>query len=136
MPLPVTPHTIKDNTEVQLLMDHYQPYLKWEGKGILHDLSVLHKRNNPSRLLLLSIALGISHAKNLALGRQEKRRRNLLIGWLNENYEHVHSVINELVLGDTSGDLSGPEAPLRAYQAAHPDNEEIEALVGDSKFQH
>jgi hypothetical protein len=115
----------QDVAEVSRLREYYQPWCNWTDRGILHDLKEIHHRPNPTRLLLLSIALGVSHELGIPIGRQEKRRRDLIVGWLNEHYSHVEGIIPELVLCDSRGPLSGPAEKLMQYRRDHPDDSDV-----------
>jgi hypothetical protein len=124
----------KDKQEIAELKEHYGQWMGWKDQGILHDLREKHHRDNPSRLLLLSIAMGVAQQDGLKLGRQEKRRRDLLIGWINKHYAHFRDIIHQLVLGDSTGELSGAVSELAAYRRARPDDQDVEAMVKDSDF--
>jgi hypothetical protein len=68
-------------------------------QGILHDLKVKHDIEDPSNKLLLSIAMTVAEEHHIALGRQEKRRKELLLGWLNEHFNFYD--VGTLVLHPT-----------------------------------
>jgi hypothetical protein len=127
--------TAKDKQEVRELTQHYKQWMNWKDQGILHDLRVKHHRDNPSRLLLLSIAMGVAQQQNLPLGRQEKRRRELLIGWINKHYDHFRGIIDELVLADTTGKLSGDLQNLSGMLPLNPDDEDLAAIAKEFNFQ-
>jgi hypothetical protein len=123
-----------DKDEVKNKTQHYSPFIAWEDKGILYDLNRWHGRNKPSRDLLLSIAMGVAAQCGLTIGREEKRRKSFLIGWINEHYDCFRDVIENLVLGDTTGSLSGPVEQLKQYREEHPEDEEVARAVRDADF--
>jgi hypothetical protein len=99
-------------------------------RGILYDMDRIHGRSKPSRDLLLRVALVVARVSDLTLGRQEKRLRELLVGWLNEHYEYVEPLIGSMILRDSTGGLSGPVHLVREYRAQHPEETDLLALLG------
>jgi hypothetical protein len=99
----------KDRSEVQKLTAYYQPWLGWTDKGILHDLKVRHDLVDPSNSLLIAIALRVATEHQITFGRQEQRRKQLMIGWLNKYYNLIN--VDTLDLYEIPGVRGGMRKP-------------------------
>jgi hypothetical protein len=127
----------KDKEEIEDKKREYRDFGAWTDKGILKDLKLLFQIENPSLQLLLPIAMNLSHILNLPLGRQEKRRKNFLIGWLNKHYELIEKFVPRLVIKDDKGNMRGPcLEEWSTFQRANPDADILHYLAhpdsGDS----
>jgi hypothetical protein len=129
-----TSQSKRDKEERAALREYYDAWIRWEGRGVCHDLRVIYNIPNPTRELLRSIALGLSYETGIGIGRHEKRLKELMIGWINSHYEHFQGIIPELVLGDSTGPLAGDLRPLIAYRRDHPDDPGLRGVVKDSDF--
>jgi hypothetical protein len=98
----------QDKAEVTRLTAYYRPWIDWTDQGILHDLKVIHDVDDPAKGLLLNIAVSVADQHQIRLGRQEKRRKDLLIGWLNEH--HSYCDVASLIL------YQGPGCAPFAFQ--------------------
>jgi hypothetical protein len=65
----------------------------------LYELEVHHRISSPTRHFLESIALVMSHMFEIDFDREDKWRRNLLIGWF--NFECIRPHIASLVICDS-----------------------------------
>jgi hypothetical protein len=124
----------KDQEDIRALRRDYEHFINWRDRGILHDLEKFHNLRDPTKKLLLGIALGVAWERQLPFGRHERRRKDLLIGWINANYDHFKDIIDTLVLGDTVGPLSGPVDELAGYLRSHPEDEGVRRLFRESDF--
>lgn len=104
----------KDQQQIREKKDEYRDYMDWKDKGILHDLKEIFHIENPTLQLLVTIAVVLQNMckDHVMLGRQEKRRREILIGWFNKNYDMFKPYIPLLVIQDEMGNLSGPRSPV------------------------
>jgi hypothetical protein len=103
---------LKDKDEIGQKRQEYQDFMDWKDRGILFDLEEGFEIVNPTLSLLLPIALNMSTLINVPLGRQEKRRRDLLIGWLNKNYEQIQKYIPRMVIKNERGEMKGPNVDM------------------------
>jgi hypothetical protein len=95
--------------EVESLKQYYGEYAKWgSDKGILKALIDLFKIHNPTLEALRTMANVLSARLELPLGRQEKRRKFLLVGWFNKNFPLIEPLLPNLVIIDDSGTAIGP----------------------------
>jgi hypothetical protein len=108
-----------DARELQTLREHYAPFLSWTDRGILHDLKRKHGRSDPSLKLLHEVAMIVAQTYKLTVGRQEKRRKEFAIGWLNEHYEYVEPMLDDILMRDTTGGPSGRVDLAQAYLTNH-----------------
>jgi hypothetical protein len=97
----------KDKREVIQKRWEYDGFMDWRDRGIVYDLAQMHNVTNPALSLLLPIATAMSARIGVALGRQEKRRRDLLIGWINKHYDQICGYIPRLVFRDETGGMIG-----------------------------
>jgi hypothetical protein len=100
----------KDREEIEEKRIEYHDYMEWKDQGIVHDLETQYQIFNPTIHLLLPIALLMADVLDVPIGRQEKRRKDLLIGWLNKNYVRIQPYLPRMVIIDERGDLRGPHA--------------------------
>jgi hypothetical protein len=130
----VKPATQKDHNEVQQKKEEYGEFMTWgPERGILKDLAETFHIENPSLKYLVPIAQCVSHLTGVDLDRQDKRRRELLIGWFNKHYERVRPLLSGLVLVDDSGKGIGPCAPdFEKFRTDHP-NHELLAYLNEEK---
>jgi hypothetical protein len=98
----------KDKEEIEEKRREYHDFYDWKDKGILKDLETRFQVVNPSLQLLLPIASNIAHTTKIPLGRQEKRRKEFLIGWFNKHYDVIQMLIPRLIIKDDKGKLYGP----------------------------
>jgi hypothetical protein len=120
----------KDKEEIEEKRNEYRDYMQWKGRGIIYDLEQVHQVFHPTIHLLLPIALVMADALKVQIGRQEKRRKDLLIGWFNKHYESIHSYIPRLVIIDEKGDLKGPHQQYwRRFENAHPTEELVDCIL-------
>jgi hypothetical protein len=122
----------KDKEEIEQKWRDYQGYMDWKEQGILHDLQKIYNILNPTIQLLLPIALNMSALINVPIGRQEKRRRNFLIGWLNKNYDEISKYIPRMVIRDEKGEMKGPNiVTWQRYAQENPDAEIFQYINQD-----
>jgi hypothetical protein len=119
----------KDKEEINQKRVEYREYIEWKDRGIVHDLEQHFQVANPTLSLLLPIALSMSSLIRIPIGRQEKRRKELLIGWLNKNYAAIQKYIPRMVIRDEKGDVKGPNVDTwNRFSAEHPDADVISYL--------
>jgi hypothetical protein len=124
----------KDKQEIEEKRKEYSEFAEWQNKGILHDIVRYFGIENPSLQLLLPIAMNLSHVIQVQLGRQEKRRREFLVGWMNKHYEQIQSYIPHLVLTDDKGVIVGPNVEAwNRYKRENPDAAVLKYLAGTAK---
>lgn len=115
----------KDQQQIREKKDEYREYMDWKDRGILHDLRENFDIESPTLGLLLTIAVAlqsICKEHGISLGRQEKRRREILIGWFNKHYDIFKPVIPKLVIEDESGNLAGRLGEMwNKYKMENPD---------------
>jgi hypothetical protein len=120
----------KDEEERERKRQEYTGLMDMRDEGILNDLRRLHNLHNPTRDLLLVIAMIMARETGVTLPREEKRRRGFLIGWLNLHYDKFKDHIPNLVLIDKKGPISGPKVSAWcAYESAHPDAPAVRARI-------
>jgi hypothetical protein len=121
----VTPATQKDHSEVQQKKEEYGEFMTWgPERGILKDLADMFQIENPPLKFLVPIAQCVSRLIDVELDRQDKRRRELLIGWFNKNYERIQPLLGGLILLDDTGRGTGPRAKdFEKFSAADPNHE-------------
>jgi hypothetical protein len=113
---------LKDKDEIEQKRQEYQDFMDWKDRGILFDLEKRFQIVNPTLSLLLPIALNMSTLIDVQLGRQEKRRRDLLIGWLNKNYGQIQKYIPRMVIKNERGEIKGPNVDMwKKYVEDNPD---------------
>jgi hypothetical protein len=113
----------KDKDEIEQKRQEYSEFMSWRDRGIIFELEGRCQVANPTLSLLLSIALSMSSLIGVPIGRQEKRRRDLLVGWLNMHYDEIKKYIPRMVIDD-KGELKGPGvAEWMKYKQEHPDAE-------------
>jgi hypothetical protein len=81
----------------------YRPFIEWSEPGILHDLKRFHNVEKPKVALLLAIASGVAQAGGMTMTRDVRRRRDLLIGWINSNYDRFRGIIEEITIAGDEG---------------------------------
>jgi hypothetical protein len=116
--------TDNDRKEVTRLTAHYREYL-WADHGILHDLEQEFKIRCPCMAILRQIAVLLGKVIGIEPGRQERRRREFCIGWLNEHYDAIREYIPRLVINDGEFEV-GPH--LRDWRQFKEDNPDSDAL--------
>jgi hypothetical protein len=109
-------------------MRQYAGLMDLKDRGILYDLRRIHNLPDPTRNLLLGIATFVSRERKITLPRQEKRRRELLIGWLNLHYDKFKDLIPTLILYNRKESLNGPRMEdWPEYRAAIPNEDQSAA---------
>jgi hypothetical protein len=90
---------------------------------ILPALKQIHNIDKPSHAQLLAIARAVSARFGIVLDHEAKRRKSILIGWLNKNFEAFRETIPKIVLEDSRGHVWGPmKAEYEASAAANPNS--------------
>jgi hypothetical protein len=113
--------TVQDQAKVRQREIKYGEFMRQQDTGILQYLEVNHGISNPTRRLLKMIARVMSHMLGIELDREDKRRKNLLIGWLNFNFELIRPHIAGVVICDGDGRATGFMAQqLDDYRRANP----------------
>jgi hypothetical protein len=121
--------TAKDQEEIMQKRLEYQDFTDLRDRGIVHDLEVHFSIANPTLPLLLTIAKTMSSLTGIQIGRQEKRRRDLLIGWFNKNYNTIKTYIPQMVIKDESGEMKGPSLEKwDEFREANPNAEILDFL--------
>jgi hypothetical protein len=100
--------TVKDQEEITQKRLEYRDFTELRDCGIVHDLEVRYRIANPTLTLLLTIAKAMSSLTGIEIGRQEKRRRDLLIGWFNKHYDAIKTHVPHMVIKDEDGQMKGP----------------------------
>jgi hypothetical protein len=118
--------TEKDREEVERKKIQYKDYMEWKDRGILKDLKDYHGIDNPTRELLVTIAMLMGNECGIRPDRQDKRRRDLMIGWLNLHYEQIRAIVPNIVLRDTKGPMTGPNMDF--WNVFRRDNPEHKAV--------
>jgi hypothetical protein len=119
----------KDKEEINQKRIEYREYMQWKGCGIVHDLEQQFQVTNPTLSLLLPIALSMSKLIDVPIGRQEKRHKDLLIGWLNKNYAAIQKYIPRMVIRDEKGNINGPNADTwKRFTEEHPGTDVLSSL--------
>jgi hypothetical protein len=119
-----------DDKCVNKLKTHYQKFISSDGESpILQFLTDKQGITGPRMDFLRPFATVIVKEAGITLGRQEKRRRPLLIGWLNENIKAVEEIYPNMVWGEDNLELAmGPMADVwNNIDPEGPDREFIEA---------
>jgi hypothetical protein len=126
----VKPTTKRDHSEIRQKKEAYGEFMKWGSRrGVLKDLSEIFHVENPPLKFLVPIAQCLSAILNVELDRQDKRRRELLVGWFNKNYERIAPVMPHMILIDGDGRAIGPRAEaFQQFRAEHPCHSVLEYL--------
>jgi hypothetical protein len=120
----------KDKQEIEEKRREYREFAEWQGKGILQDLVQYFGIENPPLQLLLPIAMSLSHMIKVQLGRQEKRRREFLIGWMNKYYDKIRDYIPNMVLKNDKGVITGPHVDAwERFKKANPQADVLKYLA-------
>jgi hypothetical protein len=110
--------------------NEYAAFMNWTDRGILKDLKELFEIDDPPLPLLLTIARVLSEIIKIPLDRQDKRRREFLVGWFNKHYDHIRPHVSGLVLYHENGELKGKEAQrVTILQDADPERSLIKYLT-------
>jgi hypothetical protein len=127
------PATEKDHSEVRQKKEAYDGYMNWGiDKGVLKDLAEIFHVQNPPLKFLLPIAQCMAVMMNIELDRQDKRRREVLIGWFNKNYDSIGPVMRNMVLIDTHGRANGPLAGgFEQFSVENPSHDVMVYLNGE-----
>jgi hypothetical protein len=99
-------------------------------RDILRLLREYHSITNPSHRVLKMIAQTMASSVGLKIGREPSRRKELLIGWMNQNYDDFAPLIDKLVFTDESGQVYGDIEWLRKYSAEHPEDTDVSDWLG------
>jgi alpha-L-fucosidase len=122
----------KDQEEIEAKRREYAPFLECPDKGILRDLRDVFDLDGPTLQHLLPIAQTLAHKIGEVLDRQDKRRREFVIGWLNKHYDEIREYIPRLVIRDDRGTLRGPHADaLNRYEEENPTAPVFKYINGD-----
>jgi hypothetical protein len=97
----------KDKREVMQKRQEYHGFMDWTDRDIVHDLARLHDIHKPALSLLLPIATTMSARIGVPLGRQEKRRKDLPVGWINKHYDQICGFVPQLVFRDQTRGVKG-----------------------------
>jgi hypothetical protein len=124
--------TEKDRQQVSQRRAKYQSSTSRTDGGILADLKEHFGIENPPLPLLFQIGMNLSKACNVKFPRDERRRRELLIGWLNHNYDTFKACIPKMVIRDEEGNYSGPfRESWESFRANNPDEPVVKYLQGE-----
>jgi hypothetical protein len=121
-----------DDEKLKALKEELAPYIAWKDKGILKELGDLHEVLAPSKAVLLGIATVVSSEHDIELPRHVRRNRDLLIGWLNRNFDSYRNEIHECALFGQSG-ASDPGGRLKGYVEEHPEDKAAAAALKQCK---
>jgi alpha-L-fucosidase len=122
----------KDKEEIEAKRREYAPFSDWSNKGILKDLKELFGMENPTLQHLLPIAQTMSHKIKEQLDRQDKRRREFVIGWLNKHYDQIRCYLPRMILRDDQGVLKGPHLDTwEKFEAGNPTADIFQYLNGE-----
>jgi hypothetical protein len=120
----------KDQKEIEEKKKESREFSDWRDKGILADFQQLYQIDNPRLHTLLPIAMTMASIIGVSLGRQEKRRRGILIGWFNKNYELIRPLIPMIVFQDDKGNTFGPCSDDWArFQVLHSDSKVAQYVI-------
>jgi hypothetical protein len=102
----------KDKQEFEMKKREYEGYMDWWDRGILYDLREIFGIPDPSFEVLLPIGLALARCIKMDLGRQEKRRKPLIIDWINKNYSRVEKYVRRMVICKEQVELRGPNVSV------------------------
>jgi hypothetical protein len=97
----------KDKWEVMQKRREYDGFLDWTDRGIVDDLARMYNICNLALSLLLPIVTNMSARIGVPLGCQEKRRRDLLLAWINKHYDQIRGFVPRLVFRNKAGGMTG-----------------------------
>jgi hypothetical protein len=119
-----------DKKHRELALARYGKSAELRWTGILADLETFHGIETPDRILLVTIAQTLAHLlPDSEFGREEKRRKNLTIGWLNYHYDQIRDYIPNLVITTKTGEALGPQAAeFTRWTSQHPDHPIVQYL--------
>jgi hypothetical protein len=121
----------RENTVVSQTRIRYQGLAQQNNQGILKDLNDLFQISNPNKRTLLQFALLLSHASDIELGREEKRRRRFLLDWFCKHYAIFQRYIPNIVFIDMKGNTKGPwRESWKRFLAQNPDAGVVQWLDG------
>jgi hypothetical protein len=121
--------TTRDQEQIMQKRLEYRDFADLRDHGIVHDLAVHYGIANPTLPLLLTIAKAMSKLAGIEIGRQEKRRRDLLIGWFNKNYDKIQAHVPHMVIKNEDGEMKGPSLEKwEKYRVANPNAEIFDFL--------
>jgi hypothetical protein len=122
----------RDRDEVKQKRDEYSAFADWKDRGILHDLSQIHHINKPTQSLLLKTAMILARFHNVPLDRQDKRRKEVLIGWFNQHYDIFKDTIPKLAMKDKKGGFDGPNREAwKDFRRQNPDHPAVVQIPGN-----
>jgi hypothetical protein len=99
---------MRDQKEIEAKRGECRPWIESPGHAIIRDLQQYFHIENPPLQLLLEIAMSLANLIGVKLDRQDKRRRELLIGWFNKHYDRICDYVPRMVLRDDNGMMLGP----------------------------
>lgn len=100
----------KNTEEVQMKIEEYKDYMNWKNHGIVPEMERIFGVKEPVKEELLTLARMISKTLDIELDRQDKRRRDFLIGWFNKNFEIIRPILSKIVRIDPDGVSHGEHA--------------------------
>jgi hypothetical protein len=120
----------EDRKQRELIEARYAEFAELKQSGILADLATFYGIKEPDQTLLVTIAQTLAHLlPEIEFGREEKRRKNLTIGWLNYHYDRIRNYIPNLVITTKTGEVVGPQAAQFTYWTSqNPDHPIVQYL--------
>jgi hypothetical protein len=120
----------EDQKQQELAKARYGASAELKQSGILADLATFYGIKEPDRILLVTIAQTFAHLlPEIEFGREEKRRKNLTIGWLNDHYDRIQNYIPNLVITTKTGEVLGPQAAqFIDWTSQNPDHPIVQYL--------
>lgn len=113
----------RNRKEVDELREKYKEYMNWKDKGIEHELRTVFGIESASLSFLIGVTDTIIKAigdKSLATGRQEKRHRDLMVGWMNVYWDRLQPFMHKLVIESSDHKFPGPAGERwKAYRSTH-----------------
>jgi hypothetical protein len=83
--------------------DKYRPFIEWAEEGILVDLKKFHDIPAPSHRLLLALALEVARSAEVNIDRDVRRRKYMLVGWINSHYDLFRGLVERFVITNPKG---------------------------------
>lgn len=126
----------KDREEVAEKTAMYGSLREWKDKGIIHEFKETFGVENPTKDDLLALAQIVSKHTSIVLDRQDKRRKNILIGWFNSNWEQIRPLLSRVVVinkNETRGERK--DAWMKIVKNPSTANEkELVAFLKESNY--
>ena len=97
----------KDAEEIEKKKQEYAEYMDWTDRGILVDLKEMFDMEKPTKDDLKALARIVGEHLNIEVDRQDKRRKEFMVGWFNKNYELIRPVLSQMVLIGKNGEAHG-----------------------------